>query len=245
LSEDEESFFKQYLRVYNLKTEDLYPGEEENIRLAWKYYNTDTITFKIKKEECILTVVDLQNDFVELNSVGWIPMATRQIPKIKKLIEKCRELKVPVIYTTHTIAPDCAHLFYKFWDWIKPKELGGGGGIVEGSRGADVFSEIYPKLGERVIRTKHTFNSFEGTDLDYVLRDLRVKTVIICGTVTNVCCESTARDAFFKHYQVVFGSDVSSSNNPDAHVTTLQTLRRGFARVMASDEIINALEKGE
>jgi len=245
LSEDEESFFKRYLQVFNLRREDLYPGEEENIRRMWKQYNTDHVAFKIKKEECALIVVDLQNDFVEPNSIGWVPMATRQIPKVKKLIEKCRELKVPVIYTTHTIAPDCACLFYKFEDWIRPKELGGGGGIAEGSRGADIYEEIYPKPDERVIRTKHTYSSFEGTDLDYILRDLGVKTVIICGTVTNICCESTARDAYSKHYQVVFCSDVVSSNNPDAHIATLQNLRKGFARVMTSNEVIGALEKGE
>ena len=81
--------------------------------------------------------------------------------------------------------------------------------------------------------------------MDYVLRNLGVKTVIICGTVTNVCCESTARSAYFKNYHVVFLSDCNSSHNPMAHDATIRTLRKFLARIMKHDELINILTQGD
>ncbi|WP_218970588.1 cysteine hydrolase family protein [Alkalihalobacterium alkalinitrilicum] len=92
-----------------------------------------------------------------------------------------RELGVPVIYTAHNIAEDCVADFYKLWKPIKD------GAIKEGSPGADIYSGIYPLPTERVIRTKPAYCSFTGTDLDYVLRNLGVKTLIIAGTLTNFC----------------------------------------------------------
>lgn len=231
---------EELLKPEEFKAEKLYAGEKEFIEFAEADYERDRHwAFEIKKNECALIVVDLQEDFVNPKNPMCIPEAYRQIPRVKKLIEACRSLKVPVIYTAHNIAADCCHDFYQFWPPIKA------GAIKEGTPGADIYHEIYPQPGERVIRTKHTYCSFSGTDLDYVLRNLGVKTVIICGTLTNCCCESTARTAFFKGYHVVFGSDVNATDNPLAHEATIRTMRRAFARVMSGDQIIEALEKGD
>jgi isochorismate hydrolase len=72
-----------------------------------------------------------------------------------------------------------------------------------------------------------------------------VKTVIICGTLTNYCCESTARTAYFLNYHVVFGSDVNATDNALAHEGTIRTLRRGFARILDHKTIIRILEEGD
>ena len=77
------------------------------------------------------------------------------------------------------------------------------------------------------------------------MRDHGTKTCVVCGTVTNFCCESTARSAYFKNYHVVFVEDCVSSDNPYAHESTIRTLRRGFARVLKSDELINIWTEGD
>lgn len=237
---EREDIIKYFLETFGRNEEELFDGERELIRTEEKDYETDRHhAFEIRKNECALIVVDLQNDFLEKGSPLWIPEALRQIPRVKKLIEACRNLEVPVIYTAHNIANDCCADFYEFVNPIKE------GAIMEGSRGSDIYDDIYPKEGERVIRTKHAFDSFTGTDLDYVLRNLGVKTVIICGTVTNVCCESTARSAYFKNYHVVFLSDCNSSHNPMAHDATIRTLRKFLARIMKHDELINILTQGD
>lgn len=223
-----------------LLSEGVYAGEEEFIDFAEQDYNTDKHwAFEIKKEECALIVVDMQADFVDPTHPMCVPEAYRMVPRMNSVIKTCREQGVPVIFTAHNIAEDCAHDFYKFWNPVKA------GAIKEGSAGADIYEGIYPLPGERVIRTKHAYCSFSGTDLDYVLRNLGVKTLIICGTLTNFCCESTARTGYFLNYHIVFGSDINATDNAHAHEATLRTMRRGFGRVMSGKEISAALAQGD
>jgi nicotinamidase-related amidase len=242
---------ESFLRLYGRTEADLLPperltapgvfeGEAEFIEFANRDYETDRHwAFEIKRDECALVVVDLQEDFVNPDNAMCVPEAYRQIPRVKTLIEACRRLDVPVIYTAHNIASDCCADFYEFWAPIAA------GAIKEGSEGADIYHEIYPEPGERVIRVKHAYDSFAGTDLDYVLRNLRARTVIVCGTLTNFCCESTARTAYFLNYHVVFGSDVNATDNALAHEATLRTMRRGFGRVLDHRTIIEVLERGD
>lgn len=230
----------ELLGADRLSAPGVFEGEREFIEFADRDYQTDRhFAFEIRREECALIVVDLQEDFVNPDNPMCVPEAYRQIPRVKKLIESCRGAGVPVVYTAHNIAGDCCADFYEYWPPIAA------GAIKEGTEGADIYHEIYPEPGERVIRVKHTYDSFAGTDLDYVLRDLGVKTVIVCGTLTNFCCESTARTAYFLNYHVVFGSDVNATDSALAHEATIRTMRRGFARVLDHQAIIEVLERGD
>ncbi|HZJ28524.1 MAG TPA: cysteine hydrolase, partial [Solirubrobacterales bacterium] len=144
----------------------------------------------------------------------------------------------PVLFTEHTINADCAGRYYEFWDEIAA------GATREGNEGTGVYHEIAPEAGQRVI-AKHSYDAFANTNLDYVLRSQGIQTVIICGTLTNYCCEGTARGAFSHQYDVVFGSDVCATNNPDQHLATLRTMRYGFARVMDHETILRLLHDGD
>lgn len=240
-----------FLKIYNRTEEDLLPpgkleakgvfsGEKEFLEFAERDYNTDKHwTFEIKKQECALIVIDMQEDFVNPSHPMAVPEAYRMVPRMKKMIEECRAAGVPVIYTSHTIADDAKHGFYEFWEPIK------NGAIKEHSAGADIYSGLYPLPNERVIRAKHAYCSFAGTDLDYVLRNLGVKTLIISGTLTNFCCESTARTGYFLNYNIVFGDDICATDNALAHEATVRTMRRGFARVMSGEQIAKVLKDGD
>ena len=73
------------------------------------------------------------------------------------------------------------------------------------------------------------------------LKNLKVETVIICGTMTNYCCGTTAREAHAHGYLVVFGSDITSTDEPELQEAELKTLRRGFALILSKDQIKEAL----
>lgn len=230
----------EYLNAYGRSEKDLLDGEREQIAAADADYDTDKHwAFEIKPEECALIVVDLQEDFVRPDGPMRVPEAYRQLPRVQALIEACRVAGVPVLYTEHTIAPDVAHDFYAFWPPIA------NGAIAEGKPGAKLYRGLQPRDGERVISAKHTYDSFAGTDLDYALRCQGVRTLIVCGTLTNFCCESTARTGYFLGYHIVFGSDVNATDNAEAHRATLRTIRRGFGRVMDHQTIIAALSEGD
>jgi nicotinamidase-related amidase len=101
---------------------------------------------------------------------------------------------------------------------------------------------IKPDYERDYVIAKPSYGAFTNTTLDYILKNLGVDTVIICGTMTNYCCGTTARDAHARGYKVVFGSDINSTDDPDIQKAELKTLRRGFALVIGSADIEEAIE---
>ncbi|MCR4420669.1 MAG: isochorismatase family cysteine hydrolase [Clostridia bacterium] len=202
------------------------------------------VPWTFRRDRSALLVIDLQNDFVAPGAIMEVPEARRQIPKVKALIEGCRRLGVPVIYTVHVHHPslDLCPLQRRMFPRLAEE------GLREGTPGVEVYPEIAPQPGELVIR-KRRFSAFYNTELETVLRNLKgpsqIDTVIICGTVTNICCESTARDAFFRDYKVVFGSDVNAALDEELHRATLRNMAEVFGRVMDGQAILAALEAGE
>ena len=99
------------------------------------------------------------------------------------------------------------------------------------------FYEVRPRP-EDVVVTKHRFGAFESTDLDLVLRSRGIRTVIMTGVATNVCVETTARQAFLKDYYVVFTSDCTATYTQPEHDTTLLNIDNYFGQVVTSDDVI-------
>ena len=198
----------------------------------------------IVREKTSLLVIDMQNDFVKDGSLLEVAGIRNQIPKIKKLTETCRKLEVPVIYT---------RVIYRADSKVKPLSLEifpalEREGLRYGTDGAEICDELKPEP-EDIVVTKMGYSAFYNTPLESILRNIKgrrnVDTVIVCGTVTNGCCESTARDAFERDYKVVFGSDITSARTDEFQSVTLKTIAYAFGRVATCDEIINALEFGQ
>lgn len=99
-----------------------------------------------------------------------------------------------------------------------------------------VWEELAPRPGEIVIH-KPSYGAFYDTPLETILRNLGRDTVIICGTLTNFCCGTTARQAYERGFKVVVGSDVTATDDPEMQEAELMVLRKGFARVLSAAEI--------
>ena len=89
---------------------------------------------------------------------------------------------------------------------------------------------------------KSSYGAFYDTPLETILKNLEKDTVIICGTLTNYCCGMTARQAYERSFRVVFGSDITATDDPEMQEPELKVLRKGFAKVMDLEAIINSLE---
>jgi len=193
-----------------------------------------------ERDKSALMVIDMQNDFVLDGAIMEVKEAKHQLPKIKNLIAKCRELNVPVLYTVHETDAALNPLEIAAFPHLK------NAGMRTGTAGVEVVDELGPQPEDVIIRKKR-FSAFYQTDLDLILRNMRdssIDTIIVCGTVTNICCESTARDAFFRDYKVVFGSDICSALTPEAHEATLANMDI-FGRVLDCESIIEALDNGK
>lgn len=214
--------------------------EQQVLDLAEKAYESGNAKFDIAPKKCALLVIDMQDEFVKPHwTPYWVPEATRQVPRIKSLVEHCREKKIPVIFTvyskTHNYL-DRPKTLPLMPSRLLGMEIDQSSFFVKGQ----VWHELAPKEDEIIIH-KPSYGAFYDTPLETILKTLEKDTVIICGTLTNYCCGTTARQAYERSFKVIFGSDVTSAHFKDLHEAELKVLRRGFAKVLPSGEIIKRL----
>ena len=181
-----------------------------------------------------LLVIDMQNYFIAPSGGAFLPAGNAIVPNIKKLIDAFREQNRPVIYTRHGHHPDRKDVGFMDWWW--------GDMIVEGSPESEVFPEIAPLPGEKVIH-KHRYSAFYNTDLEIILRCAEIKDLVITGVMTNLCCETTARAAYMRDYRVFFLTDATATVIEEMHISTLMNLGYGFAYITTADEIIRMILK--
>jgi nicotinamidase-related amidase len=158
-----------------------------------------------------LIVVDMQNDFVKEGGTLRVPDAQATIPVIGSLVERARCAGVRVVFSqdTHTDGdPE-----WKIW----PEHA------REGSWGWQIVDELRPRADELVVR-KVRYDAFYGTTLDHFLRLWRISTLVLCGTVANICVHYTAASAALRWYQVVVPRDATSALEPfDLEASLRQT----------------------
>ncbi len=169
-----------------------------------------------------------------------MPEATQQVGAIKVLIEHCRLKAVPIIFTA--FGPTNNFLDRPKTGGLMPNRFPEiGTGHNEWFTNPRIWHKLEVKE-EDVLIFKPSYGAFYDTPLQTILNSLEKDTVIICGTLTNYCCGTTARQAYERGFKVVFGSDVTSTDDPTMQEPELKVLRKGFAKVLTLKEIIEQLK---
>ena len=175
-----------------------------------------------------ILVIDMLNDFV--HGVLKVERAPRITPNIKRLLEHARRKGIPVIYTNDSHLPKVDREF-KVW----PEHA------VAGSWGAEVIEELRPAEGDYIVR-KRRYSAFYSTDLDLLLRELEVDTLILTGLVTDVCVQHTAADAFFRGYHIIVPRDCVDSLTEERHLSALEYMKNIYGcEVVSTDELLGRL----
>jgi nicotinamidase-related amidase len=172
-------------------------------------------------------VVDMLEDFV----YGKLKCerALRIIQPLKKLLAEARKKKIHVIYSNDAHLPIDREL-----------EVWGPHGMM-GTKEAEVIKDIKPEKGDYVVN-KRAYSGFFATDLDMLLRDLKVDTVIIAGLHANICVRHTSADAFFRDYRIIIPEDGVEAFTEKDYKEGLEYLKMAYkAEVKRVDEIINEL----
>jgi nicotinamidase-related amidase len=215
-------------------------SEEEVLALAHQAYASGQATFEIIADRSSLLVIDMQDEFVKPRwTPYWVPAATRMVPRLAALVARCRQLRLPVVYTafarTHFAfdRPSAGVFMPNRYASIQHDDAW--------FRDGHIYHELQPRPEDIVIH-KPSYGAFYDTPLETILRNLGRDTIIITGTLTNFCCGTTARQGYERGFRVVFGSDVTATDDPSLQDAELCVLRKGFARVMAASEIEEALE---
>lgn len=216
-----------------------FTGEAEILKRAADEYERSNPDFAIDSQKTALLVIDLQEGFVAEGARMWTPQNLRILPGVKQLIERCRALSVPIIFTEH-VHDASGRDRGLMWDVPLNRPIKDGA-LRIGAKDSGTYHQVAPLPSEKVIQ-KHRYSAFFDTDLHTYLRGCDVDTVIITGCMTNYCCGATARDAFFRDYKVIFGSDLNATDSQELHEAELKTLRRGYARVISLKEILTEID---
>ncbi|MCX8174179.1 MAG: isochorismatase family protein [Thermoplasmata archaeon] len=175
----------------------------------------------INLENAMLLVIDMQKYFTHPVSHAFVPSSEIVIRNINKLIEG---LEVRFIaYTKHIDERNSRML--RWWG--------------KGLFGDNPLSEIDARIKVAgPVLTKSTYSAFYRTELEHLLEKHRIEKVVVTGLLTNLCCETTAREAFVQGYEVFFVVDATATYNEQLHLATLLNLSHGFARIVGTKEIV-------
>lgn len=160
------------------------------------YEIADSVT--VDPATTALVVVDMQRDFVHPDGALPVPGATETVPPIRRLLDWARERGITVIYTQDT--HDAGDPEWSIW----PRH------VERGTAGWQIVEELAPRDGERVFE-KARYDGFYGTGLDHALRVAGIETLIVCGTVANICVHYTAASAGLRWYRVIHPVDALSA----------------------------------
>lgn len=195
-----------------------------------------------------LVVIDLQHAFMDDETVGHAVVATARdiVPVVNRLAAVVRETGGGVFWIKMTHDARCLE------DWSVAFELATPAmrdkriaALSEGSLGHELWPELDVRPDDEIVR-KYRYSAFlPGTsDLAERLRARSFDTVLITGTVTNVCCESSARDANMMNFRTVMVSDGNAANTQEEHDASLTAFYNVFGDVMDTDMIIAGLRRG-
>ncbi len=203
-----------------------------------------TLGEKVKPEHSAVLIVDVQNDFCAegggMHAEGRDLSAVQaMVPRLAHLLEGARAARVPCVWVRNVYNTDPNWYLSEVWleqATRRRKGLYVTRPMCERDGWGGDFYQVKPEAGE-VIVTKHRYGGFEGTDLNLILRSRGIRTVIMTGVATNVCVETTARQAFLKDYYVVFTSDATATYVSADHEATLRNIDNFFGQVASAAEI--------
>lgn len=205
---------------------------------------------EIDLERLAVLVIDMQNAFaskggmfdLRLNDISHI---ARTIEPIKKILGVARGRKIKVVYAAHRLSPDLREVgpMSRFWYGTKSsreKPEMRGKWLLQGTWGAEIIDELKPQEGEMVIE-KRRYSAFVGTELDMMLKTFDIRYLAFTGVATNICVESTLRDACHLEYLPILISDATAANPPGQQESTISNVRQIFGWVTTTENLVEAL----
>ena len=191
-----------------------------------------------------LLVVDLQNVFMLPPYPTEVPLAREIVPSVNKLAAATRAAGGAVVWIQMTHTEQDKKTWSVFYEDVTKTAIRGDKlkGLIRGSHGQALYETLDVKPQDLKLE-KSRFSAFiqGSSDLDMLLKERGIDTVLVTGTVTNTCCESTARDAMMLNYKTIMVSDANAAATDEEHNATLANMLRIFGDVMSTDEAIARL----
>jgi isochorismate hydrolase len=215
---------QKYFTKENLKVK----GKEmlKAVEKLRSYHDTELIP-----EKSALLIIDMQEYFLNPSSHAYTPSAEAVLPGVKKLLSIYSKNNLLIIFTMHSNTDENAKMMGQWWPDL----------LYEGQKEAKLADGLNPTDG--IIVKKNQYDAFYNTNLEKILRKENISQIIICGVLTNICCETTARSAFVRGFKTFFTIDGTAAYSEEHHMATILNLSYGFAIPILLDELFSILSK--
>jgi nicotinamidase-related amidase len=181
-----------------------------------------------------LIIIDMQRDFLDVGAPIEVARGRNVIQNLYGLLSAFRSSNLPVIHVVTLHRADG-----KDWEILEPHRVPSH--CIEGTAGAEIVSPLKPIDHEFVV-VKKRYSAFFNTDLDMILRRMRVETLVITGVTTECCVRSTAFDGYFRDYKIVIPFDCTDSQTETKKTVSLQDMKDAVGDVLPSVEVVAQLK---
>lgn len=191
-----------------------------------------------------LVVIDLQNAFMLPGSPMEVPIAREIVPNVNRLAQAVRGAGGKVVWIKMTVQDEMNkwNVFFDCFYALPERREGMLKVLSRGDHGHELHAELEVRPVDLIVeKTRYSAFIQGSSELDRILKSFEIDTVIITGTTTNVCCESSARDAMMLNYKMVCVSDGTACRTDDEHNAALAIMIRSFGDVLSTDEVISRL----
>ena len=203
--------------------------------------------YDLRHRQVALLVIDVQGEYFDPDGPAYVEHAHDIVGNVNRLIDAFRVAGLPIVFLKHAHQVDGSDAG-RMGDFSAPGEEDA---FVEGTPRAELIPELHVEPRD-VIVVKRRYSAFLGTDLEAVLHTAGVRAVVICGLMTSFCCETTARDAHGRDYEVLFAADAvegpdlaDAEGRPVPHdtvlVSTVTALGAGFAEIVSAGDVLARL----
>ncbi|OPL17594.1 MAG: hypothetical protein AVO35_09185 [Candidatus Aegiribacteria sp. MLS_C] len=183
----------------------------------------------VEISRCALLVIDMLRYFAHSGGRAYIPSSEAVLPGLGRLLQLWRGSGGTVVFTRHCHSgpEDLGMLGRFFVDHIRC-----------GERDSEIIRELEPLPTERVY-LKNTYDAFHGTGLEEYLLETGLEQVLITGVLTQMCCETTARSAFVKDFEVFVPVDALTTTTEELHLCSLMSMASCCAVMTSTEELLN------
>lgn len=191
-----------------------------------------------------LVVIDMQKSFVEPGAPSAVSTAREIVPSINRLAAALRAAGGAVAWVQATYTRQGPGYWPLFFDYMVTPELSGRilEALTDGNPGHGLWHELDVHEGDLRVRKNRYSAFFPGAcELPQRLRERSIDTVLIAGTMTNVCCEASARDAMMDGFKTVVVSDANAARSDAEHIASLATILQFFGDVRTTNETIGLI----
>ena len=191
--------------------------------------------WRIDREKTAVVTIDLQRYGLEPGSFRELPNAREFVPRVNELNGMCRKLRMPVIHVRAIVRADLSDI--GILQEIRPR-TDSGLEYIEGRKGAEFYPDLEVRESDYIV-TKNRYSALitGSSDLEPLLRGLGRDSFIVCGVATDVCLESTVRDAMMIGFRVFIVGDLTATFTEERQKIALEVLNKHFAKVMRFDDV--------